>query len=95
MSNAPVNADVSEGLLFPVPESLSPRRAWMKRHGVTVYFSADFEEQGPWFAWSKEDENTDGYPKSGHCSEGETADEAAANLALRKGLKLWNEENLN
>jgi len=49
------NADISDGLLFPVPESLSPRLAWMKKHGIVTYLSLPNDpESRCWFAtlWS-------------------------------------------
>lgn len=49
------HVDISEGLLFPVVESLSPRLAWMRKHGVVTYLSLPNDPEARcWYAtlWS-------------------------------------------
>lgn len=78
--------------LFDLPESKSPRLQWMERHGITVrrYGPHDCGKPGwqdnEWFAMGKVHLNYEiGY--------GDTEDEAITQLALKLGIKLWNEES--
>ena len=48
--NAP-NADISGDLLFPVVESLSPRLAWMRKHGVITFSLEDDTWLAGFQAW--------------------------------------------
>lgn len=68
--------------LFDIPESKSPRLRWMEKHNI----SARQEPRGPggpliWFALNHQ-----------ACARGDSEDEALASLAVKLGLKLWNEE---
>ena len=49
--NAP-NADISDGLLFPVAESLSPRLAWCKRVKADLKIFTHFCKDSRWMAFS-------------------------------------------
>ena len=42
------NADISSDLLFPVPEVLSPRLAWIKRNEVLTFHTHEKDDR--WFA---------------------------------------------
>jgi len=46
------NADISDGLLFPVPESLSPRLAWCKRVKEELGIFTHFCQDSRWMAFS-------------------------------------------
>ena len=70
--------------LFDLPETKSPRLCWLEKHGiVTLRGKSD-----SWAAWLKAKptkvDQTIGY--------GESEDEAIADLAIKLGLRLWNEE---
>ena len=73
--------------LFDLPETKSPRLIWMKRHGIKVSPS---RTHGPshkhWMAYRH---NEDFISASGY---GETEDDAITSLAVKLGLRLWNEE---
>lgn len=62
--------------LFTIPESLSPRLAWIERHEIELfnYGKNCFVRCPHENAW------------------GDTVDEALTQLALKLGVKLWNEE---
>jgi len=89
---------MNDGLLFPVEESLSPRLAWIRRNHVVTYRSD--VEPVCWFAgkadapvtdvasWFVEETSANGDSRIG---EGDTEDEAIAELARKHGMKLWNE----
>lgn len=84
------NADISPDLLFPVPETLSPRIAWIQRHGVKTFHSTGQPpEEYPWAAWLMSDE-VGGLPRFDSYATGATEHDAIAELARFKGLKLWN-----
>lgn len=75
--------------LFDIPEHLSPRVEWMRRHRIRTLKGNDEEEGEPWGAWVGEE----GRPLQGEAlTFAPTEDEALARLAKRLGLKLWNEE---
>ena len=67
--------------LFTLPETPSPRLAWMRRHGIET--ATDLIE---WIAWQ---------PCAGEPdveATGPTEDDAICELAKKLGLRLWNEE---
>jgi len=66
--------------LFQVGESLSPRLRWMRRHGITTEFDG---KSLTWFAHTRDYVTW---------SAGDTEHDAIVNLAERKGIRLWNEE---
>lgn len=68
--------------LFNIPETLSPRLAWMKRHGVITRKWAN----GTWWSCLESDW------EERNASSGSTEDEAITNLAKRLNIPLWNEE---
>ena len=87
------NADISSDLLFCVPEVLSPRLAWMKRHEVITYHG-----MSGWYAAFKCHaydyyflQETCAHGGS-RCGFGNTELEALTDLAVRTKTKLWNEE---
>ena len=63
--------------LFEVPEVKSPRLLWMGKHSVQTRNYSN----GTWFVFNDQ-ENAWGF----------TEDEALTQLALKLGIKLWNEE---
>lgn len=72
-------------LLFDVPETLSPRLAWMKKHGLTVAKS-DVADSDEWVASDDDDDDPEGY------AVGKTQDEALVKYARKFGIKLWNDK---
>jgi hypothetical protein len=85
--------------LFNVPQQDSPRLAWLKRHNVRTQKTdnkiGDEDEMGnklfPWYAFVGADMmRTDSRDITG----GETEADAIANLAIKRGLRLWMEEGL-
>lgn len=87
--------------LFPATEgaALSPRLQWMQRHGVMTY---RIPSDGTWIAgvakdafgrvseaeWFAAETGSWGETRIGVAS---TEDEALADLALKHGIRLWNE----
>jgi len=68
--------------LFNIPETLSPRLAWMKEHGMELLPGYNHDDQ----------EDIFGVFMSGKLiGEGLTEDDAITNAAKKLGLKLWNE----
>ena len=83
--------------LFPVPEVLSPRLLWMKKHSVRVHHAPNIGEGGyPWCVWLWDNdgpEGKEGIPERPDlCGYGKTEDDALVHLALIHHLRLWNEE---
>jgi len=74
--------------LFDIPETLSPRLAWLKKHGIFTNseFFDDSDEEYRWGAWL---EGCQDYLRTGH---GDTEDDALVDLAKKQNLKLWNEQ---
>ena len=76
--------------LFNLPETPSPRLAWMRKHGV-------------WIRENREINPGDESPETGETiypfkafgnqfvGYGNTEDEAIADFAKRAGVRLWNE----
>lgn len=79
--------------LFDIPEQLSPRLAWIQKHGVQTHHAKHFDHF-PWCAWfpanntpcGKAPDNPD------DCGFGQNQDDALAALARRHDIRLWNEE---
>lgn len=65
-------------LLFDIPVSLSPRLAWLERNGLAMAKN----EKGRHLC-VLDDENY---------GEGDTADEACADLCIATGIRHWSEE---
>ena len=91
-------------MLFEVPEQLSPRLKWMKENAVYTCYNEYFEE-APWLAMQAEylQNPTEeeivqafcyehGSNGSLNVGEGKTEQEAITDLAIKLGLKLWNEK---
>lgn len=91
--------------LFDVPETLSPRLAWLKKHEIKTLHRDDLsDEAGRWEAYVGEyqfaidetfaDRESGFYPdESPFLAWGETEDDAILELAKNNGWKLWNEES--
>ena len=77
-----------DDLLFDTPETKSPRLLWMEKHGITARQTTESEYKRlpsweyEWVAIAHDEPH--GF--------GGTEDEAITQLALRLGIKLWNEE---
>lgn len=72
--------------LFDISESLSPRLAWMRKHGIQTLEGFDCVDQVPvWAAFP--DEADIG---KGTACDGDTEMEAIEKLAGRLNIKLWN-----
>ena len=67
--------------LFDVPETLSPRLAWMRDNGIKSEFVTGRPVGNYWHAWV--DGNADNY------AQGFTQDEALDALAKRLKIKPW------
>lgn len=81
---------------FNLPDSPSPRLAWLNKHGVQTeqspkHMIGDEDEFGnrvfAWHAMIGDDAQTS--------VGGDTEQDAICNLAKIKGWKLWNEEGFN
>ncbi len=73
--------------LFPIEESKSPRLLWIEKHGIKArrYSPDEFDYlAGQLFVW--------GASGGGEWGQGDTEDEALAQLAVKLGIRLWNEE---
>jgi len=90
--------------LFDIPETLSPRLAWIKEHGVLTHHAPHCEE-APWIALIPMDGHTGNigeimaewcglYDEQGLIGYGMTMDEAIVSMAKATGLKLWNESEV-
>jgi hypothetical protein len=82
--------------LFP-PDSvamISPRLAWIKKHGVRTHHSRAFEDAEwlPWCAAFGEPFEVINEQGDGALGFGQTEDEAIIDLAVKFDVKLWNEE---
>jgi len=83
--------------LFPsdVGAMLSPRLVWRKKHGVQTAHSADCGDEDflPWFCWLDSDCARPGEMPGfrAPCGYGRTEDEAMRDLAVTRGIPLWNE----
>ena len=84
--------------LFPIPESLSPKLAWLKKHGlVTHYFEvlqegAESPETGeelyPWTCMDRRP-NPNHSIKEGIVGVGETEEEACMDYARKNDILHW------
>ncbi len=95
---------MSGDTLFDVPESLSPRLAWMRKHGIQTLKRDDLPcEAGRWEAYVGDyeaavtktinDSDARFYPdESPHLAWGQTEEEAVMELAQNNEWPLWNEE---
>ncbi len=63
--------------LFEIPESLSPRLLWMEKHNIIIGAAP---HRNQYYALAAK---MDGW--------GDTEDEALTQLALKLGIRLWNE----
>jgi hypothetical protein len=70
--------------LFDIPETKSPRLIWLEKHQIVTLRG----KPDSWAAWVK------GKNIRPNCSYGygETEDDAITSLAIKLGLRLWNEE---
>ena len=64
--------------LFDIPETKSPRLLWLEKHNIGIIYDNTKNQ----FAAIGRQES----------AWGETEDEAITQLALKLGIKLWNEE---
>jgi hypothetical protein len=90
--------------LFPIPETPSPRLAWMKKHSlssrhyskVEIGFEDEFsgERIYPWIVYSVPFQAGGQFCGDSVAAGGDTEDEALTNWAKANGVKLWNEEGL-
>ena len=77
--------------LFDIPPCESPRLKWLKKHDVKTLCSGNAEDFDgePWNAWAGDmGEAISG----GEYVTGATEQDAIANWAIRRRVKLWNEE---
>jgi hypothetical protein len=72
---------------------LSPRLAWIKKHGVRLHHSPSEYPDSTWCAWFPDNEEIEGIPeREDLCGYGMTEDEAICALATIYDMRLWNEE---
>ena len=69
----------------------SPRLAWCKKHNVQKLYSPG-ECWKPWSAWVGDLGDCLSMYGDHGVGVGDTEDEALADLANKRGIKLWNEE---
>lgn len=87
---------MSADLLFDVPQTLSPRLTWRQRHGVSIALVTGSED-GAWWAWCggrSAEQVANGSLPHEHFAQADSEDAAITAHALRRGLRLWNEEPL-
>ena len=88
-------------LLFDIPEQKSPRLLWLEKHGITTNNNGQNYKPGdecpetgcqlyPWLATTGE--FTKGIYSDHNTAWAFSEDEAITQLALKLGIKLWNEE---
>ena len=75
--------------LFQIPISESPRRLWLKKHRISTHKS-DYvaDDEDPWNAWTGE--LSDAIEDDLLCT-GATEADAVCALAIKLGIRLWNE----
>ena len=100
MKSEPIETDSEpDGLLFAVPETLSPRLEWMRGHDVRTHLQESTGDDWlPWSAWFP-DQDWDSETPTCYDPEaeaavgfGKTEMDAIVELAKRHGIKLWNED---
>ena len=89
--------------LFEIPPSLSPRLAWIKKHGLTIRHDSKIQPDAedefsgerlyPFVVYAGEFPR-DGIFAGNRGAWGDSEDEALVAWAKSHGIKLWNEENL-
>jgi hypothetical protein len=73
--------------LFDIPETKSPRLIWMDRHGIKVIaLRTNAKSFNRWMAYRHDRDfiNASAY--------GPTEDDAITLLAVKLGIRLWNEK---
>ena len=70
--------------LFDSAESLSPRLAWMRKHGIMI--DSDYRDD-----WDGEERPFIAYVPYKVQAFGDTEDEALSALASKLNIKMWNE----
>lgn len=70
--------------LFDVPETLSPKLKWMRKHNIETG-ELENDDGDKWTAWLQPDGG--GIPST-FCG-GQTEEEALVSLALELGIKDW------
>lgn len=85
--------------LFPVPESLSPKLAWLKKHGLMTHFDVDLinlpeslETEDTCYPWicSKRDSDPFAYRAGASIiGVGVTEEEAIIDYCQKNDLKHW------
>ena len=91
--------------LFSIPQTLSPRLKWLKKHAVHTHFDEgvtpgeECEVSGerlyPWCALTGEVQTNIAdaiFAEEGRVGYGDTEDDAIYDLATKRGWRLWNEE---
>ena len=78
--------------LFTIPESPSPRLAWLRKHNVHTFCSGPAEhfDGEPWNCWQAINEKA--MPED--YETGTTEHEAIVKWAIAHNVPLWNEEGL-
>ena len=85
------------GELFTVPESLSPRLAWLHRHALVVCFDQGWANEGkpePWSCYKIDfpaNRNWEGFLH--HAGFGDTEEAACAEYARKNDVKHWSAES--
>jgi len=87
----------SDSFLFNLPETLSPRLAWIQKHGIKTDWNDDANDWVAVLPPKGEEGKTVGELFADHGeylpqAYGDTENEAIGGLAQLVGLKLWNEE---
>jgi hypothetical protein len=75
--------------LFDLPETKSPRLIWLDRNGIKVSAPPQKRPGPPLSYWMAYRHDGDFISASAY---GPTEDDAVAFLAIKLGLRLWNEE---
>lgn len=72
-------------MLFDVPECLSPKLAWLKKHGLETAFDAGWQDKSE--AWSCYPKGMKGELTPHNCGLGETEEEAILSFCENIGVK--------
>ncbi len=78
--------------LFQIPICESPRRLWLKKHRIRTHKSDGVpDDEEPWNAWPGDLCEA---IENNLVRTGVTEADAICDLAIKLGIRLWNEESL-
>ena len=80
--------------LFSLPEQLSPRLAWMRKHKINTHYIEWSRKHWAWTGNIDPSKLLNDAPADAYFAVAGTQEEALADHAKIRGIKLWNEEGI-